>query len=569
MKKSYRTLEFSFIQDYIKNYCFSEMAKKRIDQIQPFQDIDDLKLYQDDISSAMKIIYAYGRIPLAPYEDIKEILQKAQKGGVCYPQDLLKIVQILKNVQEVQAYLDQEIEQSHLLEILSLLYLPKDLYNEILKCVDPSGNIYDHASHELYRLRRQISAIEANMRKKIEALRAQNKDYLSHDVISTRNDHFVLPVNVSYKNQIKGIHHGHSSSGRTTYVEPEEIVSYNNQLSQIKQDEQLEIHRILLELTKKVRSYDRVLNEDLEIMIEMDAVFAISEYGKKLDMVMPVVDENCQEIELLKARHPLIDQKEVVANDIVLKKPQDILLISGSNTGGKTVALKTAGLLSLMAICGLPIPVTQAKLPLFDDVFVDVGDEQSIEQSLSTFSSHMKRLVFITQHATKNSLVIIDEICSGTDPKEGESLADVTGLIGQYAHGNEPSHHVTYLYALAGRPERTQELVREIFDTQYKNKPDGLCGNDDCGQMSAWYMLSAMGFYPVDPVSAEYVFGAPQLPKMTLHLADGKTFTIIAENLSKEHKYVDSITLNGEPYTKKTISHEDIVKGGTLVYKMK
>ena len=380
MKKSYRTLEFSFIQDYIKNYCFSEMAKKRIDQIQPFQDIDDLKLYQDDISSAMKIIYAYGRIPLAPYEDIKEILQKAQKGGVCYPQDLLKIVQILKNVQEVQAYLDQEIEQSHLLEILSLLYLPKDLYNEILKCVDPSGNIYDHASHELYRLRRQISAIEANMRKKIEALRAQNKDYLSHDVISTRNDHFVLPVNVSYKNQIKGIHHGHSSSGRTTYVEPEEIVSYNNQLSQIKQDEQLEIHRILLELTKKVRSYDRVLNEDLEIMIEMDAVFAISEYGKKLDMVMPIVDENCQEIELLKARHPLIDQKEVVANDIVLKKPQDILLISGSNTGGKTVALKTAGLLSLMAICGLPIPVTQAKLPLFDDVFVDVGDEQSIEQ---------------------------------------------------------------------------------------------------------------------------------------------------------------------------------------------
>ena len=152
---------------------------------------------------------------------------------------------------------------------------------------------------------------------------------------------------------------------------------------------------------------------------------------------------------------------------------------------------------------------------------------------------------------------------------EGEGLADVTGLIGQYAHGNEPSHHVTYLYALAGRPERTQELIREIFDTQYRNKPDGLCGNDDCGQMSAWYMLSAMGFYPVNPVSGEYVFGAPQLPEMVLHLAGGKTFTIIAENLSKEHKYVDSITLNGEPYTKNTISHEDTVKGGTLVYKMK
>lgn len=147
--------------------------------------------------------------------------------------------------------------------------------------------------------------------------------------------------------------------------------------------------------------------------------------------------------------------------------------------------------------------------------------------------------------------------------------ADVTGLIGQYAHGNEPSHHVTYLYALAGRPERTQELIRQIFDTQYHPEPDGLCGNDDCGQMSAWYMFSAMGFYPVNPVSGQYVFGAPQLPKVVLKLADGKTFTVIAEGLSEECKYVDSITLNGEPYTKNYIAHEDILKGGTLVYKMR
>lgn len=152
--------------------------------------------------------------------------------------------------------------------------------------------------------------------------------------------------------------------------------------------------------------------------------------------------------------------------------------------------------------------------------------------------------------------------------KLGTTQADVTGLIGQYAHGNEPSHHVTYLYALAGRPERTQELIREIFDTQYSPKPNGLCGNDDCGQMSAWYMFSAMGFYPVNPVSGEYVFGAPQLPEFVLHLADGKTFTIKAEGLSEANKYVKSITLNGEPYTKNFISHADIVKGGTLVYQM-
>ena len=147
--------------------------------------------------------------------------------------------------------------------------------------------------------------------------------------------------------------------------------------------------------------------------------------------------------------------------------------------------------------------------------------------------------------------------------------ADVTGLIGQYAHGNEPSHHIAYLYTLAGRPERTQELIREIFNTQYKNKPDGLCGNDDCGQMSAWYMFSAMGFYPVDPVSGNYVFGAPQLPKMVLELGNGKTFTILAEGLSNERKYIERITLNGKPYKKNYISHEDILKGGILVYKMK
>ena len=148
------------------------------------------------------------------------------------------------------------------------------------------------------------------------------------------------------------------------------------------------------------------------------------------------------------------------------------------------------------------------------------------------------------------------------------SQNDVTGLIGQYAHGNEPSHHVAYLYALAGRPSRTQELIREIFDTQYHPTVDGLCGNDDCGQMSAWYMLSAMGFYPVNPVSGEYVFGAPQMPKIVLHLPKGKTFTVVADGISAENKYVDYILLNGKKYKKTSISHNTIMQGGTLVYKM-
>ncbi|MDO5570110.1 MAG: GH92 family glycosyl hydrolase [Bacteroidales bacterium] len=153
--------------------------------------------------------------------------------------------------------------------------------------------------------------------------------------------------------------------------------------------------------------------------------------------------------------------------------------------------------------------------------------------------------------------------------KYGQSLSDVTGLIGMYAHGNEPSHHVTYLYSLAGKPERTQELIRQIFDMHYKNKPDGLCGNDDCGQMSAWYMFNAMGFYPLNPVSGEYIFGAPQISSITLNLTNGNKFEIVANNLSKENLYIDSIELNGKPYTKNTISHSDIMKGGKLIYNMR
>lgn len=423
MKNNFDILEFNIIQDNLKQYCQSEMAKEKIDGLKPFTDIEDLQLYQDDINAATKMIYAYGKLPISPFDDISQLIQKADKGGVLFPQDFLMIVQILKNVREIELYLENEIEKSNLYDYMSALYLPKDLLSDIQKCIDPAGHIYDNASIELQRIRRQIIAIEAQMRKKIESLKTQHKDYLSHDVISSRDDHLVLPVKVSHKHQIRGITHGQSSSGHTMFIEPEEIVVYNGQLATARQEEQAEIHRILLKLTKSVKGYSRVLNENLNIMIDLDTIFAIGLYSKKLDMVIPDIDHDYQGISLLKARHPLIDQNQVIANDIILQKPQDILLISGSNTGGKTVALKTAGLLSLMAVCGLPIPVKEAKLPLFDEIYVDLGDEQSIEQSLSTFSSHMSRLVFITNHATKNSLVIIDEICSGTDPKEGESLA--------------------------------------------------------------------------------------------------------------------------------------------------
>lgn len=423
MKNNCDILEFDLIQKKIKQYCLSIMAKEKIDQLKPFTDLEDLRLFQDDIHHATKMVYAYGKLPIASFTDISNSLQKANKGGILFPEDFLSILQILKNIREIEIYLENEIEQSQLYDYMASLYLPKDLLHDIQRCIDPSGYIQDQASYELQRIRRQIVSIEASMRKKIASLKTEHKEQLSHDVISSRDDHLVLPVSVSYKHRIRGISHGQSASGRTVYIEPEEIVALNGQLAMARQDEQREIQRILIKLTQTVNSYYRVLSEDLKIMIDLDEIFAIALYSQKLDMIIPEVVAEHQGISLLKARHPLISSDQVVANDIILQKPQDILLISGSNTGGKTVALKTAGLLSYMAICGLPIPAVSAKLPLFDEIYVDLGDEQSIAQSLSTFSSHMSKLVAICKDVTSNALVIIDEICSGTDPRDGESLA--------------------------------------------------------------------------------------------------------------------------------------------------
>ena len=236
MKNNFDILEFDVIKKNIKQYSFSSMARMQIDGLAPIQDLEDLKLFQDDIDQATKMIYAYGRLPISPFEDITEILQKANKGGVLFPQDFLLIIQLLKNIKEIDSYLDNDIPISHIYDYMSMLYLPKDLLQAIERCIDPSGHIYDHASYELQRIRRRIVSIEASIRKKIESIKVAHKDHLSHDVISSRNDHLVLPVKISYKNQMRGISHGQSSSGATIFIEPEEIVAYNGQLATAKEE---------------------------------------------------------------------------------------------------------------------------------------------------------------------------------------------------------------------------------------------------------------------------------------------------------------------------------------------
>ncbi len=436
MKNTYDTLEFNQIKNKVEAFCISSLAKDKIETLQPYQDLEDLKLDQKYLDQAMCLIYKYGRLPMGYYNDVEPLLLKANKDGTLFGEDFVQIVYLLNNVKEIINYLsDKEIKENELVNLCNQFILPKQLLKEINRCIDSSGNVLDNASKELRRIRRQILSIEANIRTKIEQVKAANKDYLSQEAISSRNNHLVLPVKAGNKNIVKGIVHAVSATGQTMFIEPEIIVSMNNQLVHARDDELREINRILTELSRMVKDNYDLLHENQELIVEIDVIFAKAGYGVQIDGVVPEVCENYSSFSLIKARHPLIDKDKVVANSIILNEPKRMLLISGSNTGGKTVVLKTAGLLSLMALCGMAVPCNQAVVPMFDQICVDLGDEQSIEQSLSTFSSHMKRLVEITNDVSEKSLVLLDEIGSGTDPKEGQSIAEA---ILRYLHKVNP-----------------------------------------------------------------------------------------------------------------------------------
>ncbi len=425
MKKEYQTLEFSIIIEKIQELVASSLAKEMVHEIRPIKDIDDLYTQQRYVLEAMNSIFKYGRFPIASFEDITMYVEKTKKEGTLIGIELSSIARQLMSVQELLQFVeDKELEETTLYEYIHELYYISSLHHQITSTIDHAGNVVDNASRDLYRIRKSILSTESNIRTKIVELQAKNKDYLSQETVASRNNHLVLPVKAGYKNQVRGVVHAVSASGQTMFIQPEAVVQLHNQLFQLQNEEREEVQRILFALSQIVKQNSEVLLYNQKVLVELDVLFAKGRFGCMLDGVIPEINTTLRSIELYGARHPLIDKNEIVANDIVLDDTKRLMLISGSNTGGKTVVLKTVGLLSVMALSGLAIPCTNAKIPFFDDVYVDLGDEQSIEQSLSTFSSHMKRLVTICDNVTSNSLVLLDEIGSGTDPREGESIAE-------------------------------------------------------------------------------------------------------------------------------------------------
>lgn len=416
-----KPLEFSKILDQVAMYAHSSLATKRVLDLTAYKDLDELHDEIKRTNEAMDIARLLGRLPINAMDDISGAIKLAKTDAILSPEELYAIYHVLDNVSHLKSYFaSYEGEIVALRDYATTLEGDEHLKSEIERCILPDFSIADDASAALLKIRKSMRSLTSSIRKTMESYLKTSGDALSLDNLTSRNDRLVLAVKSDQRSEIKGLVHATSASGQTFYIEPERVVTMNNELNDLRADEQEEIRRILKTLSRYVKRIAISLSYDLELVTVLDFIFAKAEYGNFIDGMMPDVVQNGN-LSLHQARHPLIDPEKVVANDIILK--QKVLMITGSNTGGKTVTLKTAGLLSLMAEAGLPVSATKATIPFFDEIYVDMGDDQSIAESLSTYSSHVKKQIQYLHLASKHSLVLIDEIGSGTDPQEGSALA--------------------------------------------------------------------------------------------------------------------------------------------------
>lgn len=416
-----KPLEFSKILDQVAMYAHSSLATKRVLDLTAYKDLDELHDEIKRTNEAMDIARLLGRLPINAMDDISGAIKLAKTDAILSPEELYAIYHVLDNVSHLKSYFaSYEGEIVALRDYVTTLEGDEHLKSEIERCILPDFSIADDASAALLKIRKSMRSLTSSIRKTMESYLKTSGDALSLDNLTSRNDRLVLAVKSDHRSEIKGLVHATSASGQTFYIEPERVVTMNNELNDLRADEQEEIRRILKTLSRYVKRIAISLSYDLELVTVLDFIFAKAEYGNFIDGMMPDVVQNGN-LSLHQARHPLIDPEKVVANDIILK--QKVLMITGSNTGGKTVTLKTAGLLSLMAEAGLPVSATKATIPFFDEIYVDMGDDQSIAESLSTYSSHVKKQIQYLHLASKHSLVLIDEIGSGTDPQEGSALA--------------------------------------------------------------------------------------------------------------------------------------------------
>ncbi|MDI3534568.1 MAG: mismatch repair protein MutS2 [Thermosediminibacterales bacterium] len=424
---SIKVLEFHKIIDRLKELTVSPMGRELAEKLLPVSDMREVKYKLDETGEAVKILQEESTPPFGGLKDIRMALKKSEKGSMLLPDELLDVADLLRCSRNIKTFFynikDSKKKYMIIGEHINNLVILKQIEDKIFSSIDEQ-EICDGASDKLRSLRRRIRELQNEIKDKINTIlkSPQNRKMLQELIVTQRNGRYVVPVKQEFRGSFPGIVHDQSSSGATLFIEPMSVVNINNYLQELKVQENKEVERILIELTKMVAEEAESISTNLKVLTKLDLIFAKARLAIQMDAVQPVIN-NENFINLKKARHPLL-KGGVVPTDIHIGKDFKILVITGPNTGGKTVTLKTVGLLCLMAQSGLFIPAKWgSELPLFRNVYADIGDEQSIEQSLSSFSSHMTNIIKILKAVSDKDLVLLDELGAGTDPTEGAALA--------------------------------------------------------------------------------------------------------------------------------------------------
>ncbi len=429
-QRALKTLEFHKVREQVAAFCTNSIGKQAIDELVPETDYDTVVELLEEMDEGLAILRVKGNVPLGGIFDVRPHARRSQIGGMLSPMELMEIAstirasRILRNfIEDIES--ENTIEIPHFIERKEQMPVLTALQHEINDCIDDNGTVLDSASPALRSIRQSLRSEESKVRQKLESLtRGSNATkMLSDAIITIRNDRFVIPVKQEYRSHYGGIVHDQSASGQTLFIEPDAVIQANNEVQRLKVKEKAEIERILSELTLKVQEVGHEIFVLVQLLGELDVILAKGKYGQANKCTMPKMNKEGY-TRLVRARHPLLPIEEAVANTIEFGRDVTAIVITGPNTGGKTVTLKTVGLCTIMAQCGLPVPALDgSELAVFEQIFADIGDEQSIEQSLSTFSSHMVNIVDILSKFNEKSLILFDELGAGTDPQEGAALA--------------------------------------------------------------------------------------------------------------------------------------------------
>ena len=415
-------LEFNSIRERLSKFTHTFEGKKLACMLEPSSKSMQVQSMLNETNECLKAINIKGELPISEINDVSLYIKNLKSSLSLSAKGLLEICNILRTSREITEYFkDIDESLSFLEDYYSMLYINRDVENKIAKCIISEDEIADNASSKLYSIRNSKKSLESNIKNKLNQVIRANSKYIMDPVITIRDGRFVIPVKDEYRSFVKGFIHDTSSSGSTVYIEPMVVFEINNKINSLIIEENKEIERILSELSSLLSPIVYNIEQDVKVISKLDLINAKAKLAIEMNANLPILSDN---INLIKARHPLISKDKVVPIDIYVGKDFKTLVITGPNTGGKTVSLKTVGLLSIMAQSGLFIPAMEnSTVKVFENIFVDIGDEQSIVESLSTFSSHMTNIVKIVKNVNDKSLVLVDELGSGTDPIEGAALA--------------------------------------------------------------------------------------------------------------------------------------------------